>query len=66
MSLSDTVVNYSNLHEDELARYVISATKEVFETMVMMELEDQYPLREPITKLHCSITGMVGLAGHGY
>jgi chemotaxis protein CheX len=63
MSLSDTVVNYSNLHEDELARYVISATKEVFETMVMMELEDQYPLTEPVTRFKFSITGMVGLAG---
>jgi len=63
MSLSESVVDYSNLHEDELARYVIAATKEVFSTMVMMELEDHYPLREPVTKLNCSITGMVGMAG---
>jgi chemotaxis protein CheX len=63
MTLSDTVVDYSNLHEEELARYVIAATKDVFSTMVMMELEDNYPLREPVTKLQCSITGMVGMAG---
>jgi chemotaxis protein CheX len=56
-------VTYANLHEEELANYVISAAKEVFTTMVMMELEDHYPLREPVTKLNCSITGMVGLAG---
>jgi chemotaxis protein CheX len=56
-------VTYASLHEEELANYVISAAKEVFTTMVMMELEDHYPLREPVTKLNCSITGMVGLAG---
>jgi len=55
--------SYANVHEEELATYVISAAKEVFTTMVMMELEDHYPLREPVTKLNCSITGMVGLAG---
>ena len=59
MTLSDT----SNLHEEELARYVIAATKDVFSTMVMMELEDNYPLREPVTKLQFSITGMIGMAG---
>jgi chemotaxis protein CheX len=63
MTLSDSVVTSSHLHEEELAKFVISAAKEVFETMVMMDLEDHYPLREPVTKLNCSITGMVGLAG---
>jgi len=63
MTLSETVTTSTNLREEELARYVITAAKEVFSTMVMMELEDHYPLREPVTKLHCSITGMVGLAG---
>lgn len=63
MTLNDQVAEYANLHDEELARYVISATKDVFSTMVMMDLEDHYPLREPVTKLQCSITGMVGLAG---
>ena len=63
MTLSETVIASIQLQEEELARYVITAVKEVFATMVMMELEDHYPLREPITRLHCSITGMVGLAG---
>lgn len=58
-----TVIDYSSLHEEELAHYVISATKDVFSTMVMMELEDHFPLREPVTRLQCSITGMVGMAG---
>jgi chemotaxis protein CheX len=63
MTLSESVVTSSQLHEEELAKFVISAAKEVFETMVMMDLEDHYPLREPVTRLNCSITGMVGLAG---
>ena len=46
-----------------MASHVINATKEVFNTMVMMDLEDQYPLAEPVSKFHCSVTSMVGLAG---
>ncbi len=61
--LNLAVAEATNLHEDELASYVITAAKEVFGTMVMMELEDSYPLREPITHFSCSVTGMVGLAG---
>jgi chemotaxis protein CheX len=63
MSLNESVSVASNLRENELARHVINATKEVFSTMVVMELEDNYPLREPVTRFHCSISGMVGLAG---
>jgi chemotaxis protein CheX len=49
--------------EVELAHHIIGATKEVFSSMVMMDLQDQYPLDKSVTNLHCSITGMVGLAG---
>ena len=63
MTLSASVVSAANLRETELASHVITATKEVFSTMVFMELEDNYPLREPVTRFHCSVTGMVGLAG---
>jgi chemotaxis protein CheX len=63
MTLSEKVINSSGLQEEEIADYVISAAKDVFATMVMMELEDHYPLREPVSKLQCSVTGMVGLAG---
>ena len=63
MTLNETVMTSANLQEAELAKRVIEATKEVFTTMVMMELEDHYPLREPVTRFHCSISGMVGLAG---
>jgi chemotaxis protein CheX len=63
MSLSQEIAHATHLEEATLAGYVISATKEVFSTMVMMTLEDSYPLKEPVTTFHCSVTGMVGLAG---
>ncbi len=60
---SMSVASTAKVHEEELSKYVISAAKEVFSTMVMMELEDSFPLTEPVTRFKCSITGMVGLAG---
>lgn len=63
MTLNSDVAAATQLTEADLARYVIDATKDVFNTMVMLELEDCYPLQEPVTKFHCSVTGMVGLAG---
>jgi len=63
MSLNREISHATHLQEADLASYVINATKEVFDTMVMMALEDSYPLKEPVTSFHCSVTGMVGLAG---
>jgi len=63
MALNQEIAQATQLTEETLASYVIDATKEVFETMVMMPLEDSYPLKEPVTTFHCSVTGMVGLAG---
>lgn len=63
MALSQEIFQATQLTEETLAGYVIDATKEVFDTMVMMPLEDSYPLKEPVTTFHCSVTGMVGLAG---
>ncbi|GFO58602.1 chemotaxis protein CheX [Geomonas silvestris] len=63
MALSQEIFQATQLTEETLAGYVINATKEVFDTMVMMPLEDSYPLKEPVTTFHCSVTGMVGLAG---
>jgi chemotaxis protein CheX len=63
MSLNANVVEFTHLQEVDMARYIIDATKEVFSTMMVMEVEDQYPMQEQVTEFHCSITGMVGLAG---
>jgi len=63
MSLNASVMENAHLQEEDMARYIIDATKEVFSTMMVMEVEDHYPLRDPVTEFHCSVTGMVGLAG---
>jgi chemotaxis protein CheX len=63
MSLNANVVEFTHLQEVDMARYIIEATKDVFSTMMVMEVEDHYPMQEPVNEFHCSITGMVGLAG---
>ncbi|HOI14893.1 MAG TPA: chemotaxis protein CheX [Geobacteraceae bacterium] len=63
MTLNAAVQEATHLREEDMARHVIDATKEVFSTMVMMDLEESYPLQESVTHFHCSISGMVGMAG---
>lgn len=63
MTLNSAVEEAIHLSEDDMARHVIDATKEVFSTMVMMDLEESYPVHEMVNHFHCSISGMVGLAG---
>ena len=59
MSISPDI----SLTEEQVAGYVIAATREVFSTMIMMEVVDDFPLKEPVSRFKCSITGMVGFAG---
>ncbi|KAB0667175.1 chemotaxis protein CheX [Oryzomonas japonica] len=63
MSLNADIAGSARFTEEQLARYVIDATKDVFSTMVMMDPADDYPLKDPIHRFQCSITGMVGFAG---
>ncbi|MBC7961452.1 MAG: chemotaxis protein CheX [Steroidobacteraceae bacterium] len=63
MSLSAGISASTSFTEEQLAGYVISATQEVFSTMVMMDITDEFPLKEPVSRFKCSITGMVGFAG---
>lgn len=63
MSLNKEVTQNTSLSEEQIAGYVIDATKEVFSTMVMMDVIDDFPLKEPVSRFKCSITGMVGFAG---
>ncbi|MDY0301144.1 MAG: chemotaxis protein CheX [Trichlorobacter sp.] len=63
MSLNSEISESMSFNEQQLAEYVINATREVFSTMVMMDLGDDFPLKDPITHFKCSITGMVGFAG---
>jgi chemotaxis protein CheX len=63
VSLNAAIVAATKFSEEQLAKYVIDATKEVFSTMVMMDPTDDYPMKEPVNRFKCSITGMVGFAG---
>jgi chemotaxis protein CheX len=63
MTLNANVSQAAHVLESDLRGYVIHATKEVFSTMVMMDVVDSLPLQDPVTHFQCSITGMVGLAG---
>jgi chemotaxis protein CheX len=63
MSLNSEIVASKIFTEEQLAKYIIDATQEVFSTMIMMDASDDYPLREPVNRFKCSITGMVGFAG---
>lgn len=63
MSLNPDIAASKLFTEEQLAKYIVDATKEVFSTMVMLDAEDDFPLREPVNRFKCSITGMVGFAG---
>lgn len=63
MTLNSAVAESVHLTEEEMANCVIDATKEVFSTMVMLDVIDSFPLQESVTKFCCSVTGMVGLVG---
>jgi chemotaxis protein CheX len=63
MSLNQDISQSTSFTEEIVAGYVIDATREVFSTMVLMEVTDNFPLKEPVKRFKCSITGMVGFAG---
>ena len=63
MSLNTDISRTTSFTEEQVAACVINATREVFSTMVMMEVVDDFPLKEPVSRFQCSITGMVGFAG---
>ena len=63
MSLNLEIAASKIFSEEQLAKYIIDATQEVFSTMIMMDASDDYPLKEPVNRFKCSITGMVGFAG---
>lgn len=63
MSLNAEISASTNFTEAQVAGFVIDATRDVFATMVMMEVTDNFPMKEPVSRFKCSITGMVGFAG---
>jgi len=63
MGLDAAVLSDANLTEDSVRLSIADITKGVFSTMVMMDVVDEYPLTEPVTNFHETLTSMVGLAG---
>lgn len=63
MSLNSDISRSMSFTEEQVAGFIMDATKEVFSTMVMMEVTGDFPLKEPVSRFKCSITGMVGFAG---
>jgi chemotaxis protein CheX len=63
MSLNPDVAASNLFTEEQLAKYIVDATKEVFSTMVMLDADAEYPIQEPVNRFKCSITSMVGFAG---
>ena len=63
MGLDAEVLSEANLTEDGVRISIVDITKGVFSTMVMLDVVDEYPLSEPVTSFHETLTSMVGLAG---
>lgn len=63
MGLDAEVLRAVNLTQDEVRLKIAEITKGVFSTMVMLDVIDQFPLTEPVTSFHETLTSMVGLAG---
>lgn len=64
MSLNPDIASQVKLTEQQLSDYIISSTLDVFSTMISdLSIGADFPLKEPLTRFQCSITGMVGFAG---
>jgi chemotaxis protein CheX len=46
-----------------LSESIVNATKEIFETMIMMELTPGEPLQDHVTEFNRTVSGVIGLAG---
>jgi chemotaxis protein CheX len=42
---------------------IVEVTKEIFETMIMMDVTPGQPLAEHVSKFKCSLSAMIGFAG---
>ena len=42
---------------------IVEVTKEIFETMIMLDVIPGQPLKEHVSKFNCSLSAMVGFAG---
>lgn len=47
----------------DLLKNITDATKEIFETMIMLDITPGNPLEESVKSFTCSVSGVIGLAG---
>ena len=47
----------------DLQKNITDATKEIFETMIMLDITPGDPLTESVKSFTCSVSGVIGLAG---
>lgn len=48
----------------DLLKNITDATKEIFETMIMLDITPGNPLKESVKSFKCSVSGVIGLAGN--
>lgn len=47
----------------DLQKNITDATKEIFETMIMLDITPGDPLEKSVNSFKCSVSGVIGLAG---
>lgn len=47
----------------DFAEKIVEVTKEIFETMIMVDVSAGQPLSEHVSRFKCSLSAMVGFAG---
>ena len=47
----------------DLQKHITDATTEIFETMIMLDINAGDPIVEKINNFKCSVSGVIGLAG---
>ena len=47
----------------DLQKHITDATTEIFETMIMLDINAADPIVEKINNFKCSVSGVIGLAG---
>lgn len=63
MGLEAAVFEGTHLSEETITKNIVEITNKVFSTMVMLDVKDDLPLKEPVTHFKATVTSMVGLAG---
>ena len=56
MGLEAAVFEGTHLSEEAITRNIVEITTKVFSTMVMLDVKDDLPLKEPVTHFKATVT----------